>query len=179
MPLPNMNLYATSHACQQLLCTTGSHRGKHTHIQQHRLMNIGMSSTHFVGVCLAVATTVLVLGPTRCASEASVEVNSAAHQHGHSNAHLHRVCALWNCTCQGFSDTFGAHWRSPGRVRDSGTEWKWWVEQRCDTVPKGFVFATARGALKPSEKRDASVVSIMSFSRGQSEFDENMLLNAL
>ena len=132
----------------------------------HVTQAVRMSSTHFVSVCLAVATTVLALGPTRCGSEASIEVT-------------HRVCVLWNCTCQGFSDTFGTHSRSRGRVRENGREWKWWGEQGCDTVPKGFVVANARGALKPSEKRDARVVSIMSFSRGQSEFDENMLLNAL
>ena len=45
-------------------------------------------------------------------------------------------CASWNCSCQGFSDTFGTfhmHWREAKSLHPDIK--KWWILHRCRTAP--------------------------------------------
>jgi hypothetical protein len=77
-------------------------------------------------------------------------------------------CIHWNCSCQYLSDFYRIE---PGRwgeaVRMTNVK-SWWGEQKCTTKPDID--------LPP---RDASVVSILTFSNGQDHCNENALLNAM
>lgn len=60
------------------------------------------------------------------------------------------ACGLWNCSCQGFSDTFGTrawHW---GSATTNKAAKMWWLRNRCDTLPtlppQGTVFSWPNSA---------------------------------
>ena len=86
-------------------------------------------------------------------------------------------CKLWKCSCRGFSNLFGTFPGIQGRVprgpdgsgRDSA-ELQWWQAHNCMTIPD---------MLAAEATKDPSVVSILSYSNGQSYCDENTLLNAM
>lgn len=86
-------------------------------------------------------------------------------------------CKRWKCSCRGFSNLFGTLPGIQGRVprgpdgsgRDSA-ELQWWQAHNCMTIPD---------MLAPEATKDPSVVSILSYSNGQSYCDENTLLNAM
>jgi hypothetical protein len=46
------------------------------------------------------------------------------------------MCEPWNCTCQGFSDTFDTWYYHWGKARNQPIEVRsWWTDHKCDTKP--------------------------------------------